>query len=1140
MINTGNALIITDELDIDVAIRTALVRTADALLMAYNVCDTNLSEGITTKTNHMAGFAKYVKLGALKNRSVFGRDYIKNAFDIYGSNELRRNKIENDKFDIFVRQEPESNVDLKYKPSYARSMRAGLGLFLVSLHCNGVIILPRNFNWPVSASGQAATNIASQIICSDSELLSFVRSINTVKGAKNDEIFFSTGLSEADLPRYSTYATKLLLITGWRKPEDVNVKDIIDIRIALDRDKAAVSNSIKYIQKHFVGMILNRFGGRCVGLDPESYFSSEPTVKHDVIATATNVKHAILRSQSLLCELVDYDIDTVVQRLCNVRQVLGAPKNIKQLQSVPRLPVDVPKVCKFWIELEDLYMQKTQREDYKEMLKAFGIFNLYLFFYLPNWYRLHPYSNLPFPDTPNGLVGGIFVSRLLQAKDEVPLTFVEFLDERAKLAKWADSTKYACLKQIEKFFSFIHNRSDDLPNCDKFRKPISRFDFPKIPRTGNTKKQAFPRKIFGLFVSYVEAVKGYIDLVTEKVLDGQINDIQLGSILTLGNYCVDTKSDKVLSLVGTVPTVLLNGSEVVIRYLPYFPELGTYKLKSGNIVELPRPHAINQILLAQYTGLRHNHIQWLDSDRFDELVQIGDCDSTRLYVNTDKVKKKAWAADVNFRVIEICRSQRRWRDFIDHESFEQMHFYNGNPRTVYPRFRPLFSYDAKDGLPHSDTTYETAWQALLLGFQTWAREHFPVEMKASLDLCRLVRAETRSQGCEAAKPDVQSKPERPRGERSKLRVSTLFTPHTTRVSLVSYTVHYLPPELIGKHITGQSAATVAYYVHPHPEDLKESEARQVAEIQRMAMESHTNDFLKSDDRASTVAIKASSINSSLAKSMRKDVGQTIVRYGCMSIAVGEEAETGLDVLTQVGAGNAAYNLTEICPYNNTCPAKIIKLLNGVRRCALCPVAVRSIDHLPAIVAAKRKSLELLVDLDRRLDLWEQNKSYTDDELDDMEMQRQRIGEEFAGWQLCEAVLEAARVRIEAGEDNKTWVVERPEILELELKRVELEASDKLHLLGRLAECISFPGFSTVQMERVFDMCRRRVLAASGEFQKAFELDVPIDAAAECAGLLRSLVSAKGLSVQDVVAALETDRHLKLIPSGRSVLSLAEA
>lgn len=1144
MINAGESVLFNAKVDeadqLDRSIRAALLRSADALLKAYGVPSTDLEKGITTKTNPMAGFAKYVKLGTLARKDLLGQHFVRNAHEIYISSEVRDKKIMKSKFDIFVGVSSDPDLDLRYKTTFASSVRAGLGLFLLSLHCNKVITLPRHFNWPISASGGGGAILASQYVCADSELLSFVRSVNTNKGGTNDSVFFSTGLKAYDLKRYSTYATKLLLSTGWHSPADVNFQDLVNIRIALDRAPTSVATMIKSVQRHLVGTILNRFGPRCIALNRVEEDSTDRAVSMRTVKSASISKHVTFQSQSILCELLDYDSDAMIKRLCSVRPGLALPKNIKRLRHVPELPIDITIVAQLWTELQELYIRKTQRESYKEMLRAFGMFNLYLFFYLPHWFRHHPDSTLAFPDTPNKLIGGVFISRLLQSKTETPVTFVEFMDMRADLAKWGNEHKYACLKQLEKFFSFIHNRNDSLANCDKFRQPLSSFDYPPIYRSGSTKKQAFPQKIFGVFVSYIEAVKGYIDVVIGKVLEGAINSDHLAKILVLGNYCVDTHSESVISLVGSSPKIVFNGHEIAIRYLPYFPEPGKYKLKSGPIVSLPRPHAINQILLSQYTGLRHNHLQWLDSDGFDALVQSGDAEYTRLYVNTDKVKKKAWAANVNFRVIEICRDQRAWRSSIDCDSFELKHFYNGNPRTVYPRFRPLFSYDVENGLPHSDTTYENAWKSLILGFQTWAREHLPVDMRSQLDLCSLIRSEARVRHFVPSNLDIQSsEQDRPRGQQSKLRISTIYTPHTTRVSVVSYAVHYLPLWLIGKHITGQSLATVAYYVHPHPEDIRQSETHQAAEIQRSAMESHVSNFMKDDERATAVSIKASAFNSNLAKSMRTDIAETIVRYGCMSVAISEESETGLDVLAQVGVGNAAYNLTEICPYNNTCPSKIVKLLGGIRRCALCPIAVRSIDHLPAIVAAKRRSFELLSDIEKRIDLWERDKSYTDDELDDMEQQRQRVGEEFAGWNLCEAVLEAARARMQAGDDNRGWVIERPEILKMELRRVELDGNDTLHLLARLAECVSYPGFSSPQMGRVFDMCRRRVLAASGDFKKAFDLDIPIDAASECAGLLRSLVLAKGLTVEDVVSALETDRHLSLLPKDRHILLLAE-
>lgn len=1117
MINRRTTILINEDIeDINECIRRALDRTADALLDAYGLIGIDLAESVTTKTNRDAGFAKYVKLGVLQQDEPLTQEYIHSAYDIYLTGRAGRDEMTQEQFQAFVKAKSESG--LEFKRSFVPVIRVGIGIFLVSLHCSRVVTLPSCFNWPVSRVRNSATSRAATMMCTESELVSFVRSIDTVSDTELDCAFAAVGRLQKRIEWYSTYATKMLLSTGWHTPEDVNLKDLALLREDEDKRSTSASALINSAQKTLVDSIRRKFGDRC----PVSLDQWNRKGKKGIRNAAT--------------VLMDIDEAELLDHIAGMPAAVAAPKKMRALGAVVGLDFELREKTRYWIELQELYIKKTKRENYKSIVIVLGILNLYLFFYLPNWYRHHPETNIPFPETPNSLVGSIFVSRLMAVDASMPATLIEFMRARATRSKWTNHTEYGYLKQLEVFFGFLASNADSLEHCNTFRQPISKYDYPPVSGGIGTNKRSFPRRLFGVFVMYVEAVKSYIDIAVAKAANLEIDAEDLFTLLKINAVVVDTQRPDVHAIMGGSPIVVVGGENVPIRYLPYFPSADWYTLKKGNVVKIPRPHSINQILVALYTGLRHNHIQWLDVDTYDSLVEDEDSDYTRLLVNTDKVKKRPWAPDVNFRVIEVLRSQKAWRDLVAEDSFSNLHFYNDNAQTTYPQFRPLFSYDPHSGLPHSDYTYSQAWLLLLIGFQTWVNEHLIKGNDRPLAICKLV-----ARGVEFVDNEVVSKRKKYENwpeQFCPLRIATETSPHSSRVSVVTNFIHYLSPELIGKHITGQEIGTVAYYVRPSPEDLEQAAVHQAMEIQHRALRSHVENFFKEGDAKDPMS-KASSINSKLARSMQVDIGQTIVRYGCMSISVGEEAESGIDVLAEIGSSRVAYNTTEICPYNNVCPPHIIRQINGIGRCALCPAAVRSIDHLPAVIAAKKRNLELLSGIDKLMVERESSASYTDLELDEMEEKRQRIGEELVGWQLCESVLETTRARLAAGVDTKSWVVENPEILERDLRRVEIPTNDALHLLGRLTECVSYPGHKSPQMERAFDMLRRRVLAAAGDIEAALSMEIPVDAASECAGLLRSLVEAKGLTVNDVIMILETNRHLKLLPPNRPGTSLME-
>ena len=364
-----------------------------------------------------------------------------------------------------------------------------------------------------------------------------------------------------------------------------------------------------------------------------------------------------------------------------------------------------------------------------------------------------------------------------------------------------------------------------------------------------------------------------------------------------------------------------------------------------------------------------------------------------------------------------------------------------------------------------------------------------------------------------------------------LGVKSMITPHSARVTVVSQYSTLLPAEMIGRYITGQTPGVVYHYVKLDEEQLALEQTHQAMDQRERA---YRNEFetLVGKRAQGGAAIHADMVNSNLSRSLRADLPETLISYGCISITMNEDATSGLDVLRETRAANAAENKTEICPYGNHCPPEVIKQWRGPRRCGLCQYAVRSIDHLPAVAAKCREFREMLADLTDKVEDAATSKPprYSDVELDRLDEERGRLAEELAGWQLNEEVLNAARERIAKGQDERRWVVQKPEIILQDLQRVASPSNMTAYVLARLGECIAYPATESAPIRARFDLLRRMLLVRNGDARKAFDASMPPDPAAECAGLLRSLVQANNLSYDDVVELLEGDGHLARLPA----------
>lgn len=1098
-------------------VRAALEAAAHALLKTQGLEGLDVST-VTTKRHLMAIFAKCVLTHTLKQKALFDERYVEGIWQLYCTSS---DEVSAEQFYAFTLSGP--NTDLVFKRSYAKTLRRGLGIALIAMHSRGAITLPMKFEWPLGLEMSDHPQEAGTIF---SDLLGFIQRLDRKSDELPHRAFESVGTNLKRREWFLSYGTKLLLATGWLKAEDAALGDLLALKAA-ERSLGIASEVIAY--KALIDVLRSAYGER---------FSITVDAWSAALRTPAVVARRKEQERGVQLDGVAQSVDGTgdADLLAEVVKVAPAMAHPEALRARPRLPglqTELSVLAGQWLELEEVYLRTIRRETYKPVKSALGFLNIYLFFYLPYWFQRHPDAKLTFPDSPQRLVASVFVSRLLSASGEVPLTFMEFLNAVKADRKWADSSLYATLKQLEVFFEFLELHSDDLPGCAGFKQPIPDYVYPPTSRSKGTNKRPIPRRVFGLFLDYIEALRAHLEVVLNGCVEGTLNMAEFERAIARTGNVIDTFSTA--SIVGFVPLIFARGRTIPLRYIPDCLSLDWFPVEGGQRKKLPQPHALNQILVSLYTGLRHNHIQWLDARTFDSQVTEDNKEFALLHVNTDKVKRGPWTPHVNLRVIEVLRNQRAWRKLITYHGFEVECFYNNNPDTKWAPILPLFSADER-GVPHNDSRYTTVWQDVLCAVDALLPS---LGEKGLTRLCKLEPPGVTVDDAAAASKRMAY------GARCEkvceLGVKSLITPHSARVTVVSHYVSVLPADIIGSHITGQSPGVVYHYVKLDEEELRTEQTHQAMALRQQA---YRNDFETLVGRNHPVAkrfVHADDANSNFAKSLRQDLQETLVSYGCISITMNEDATTGLDVLRETRAANAAENKTEVCPYGNHCPPEIIKQWRGPRRCGLCQYAVRSVDHLQAVSAKVKEFKETLDALTLKLEaaMAEVPARYSDPEFDRLDEERARIAEELSGWRLSEEVLETARNRIAKGLDYRRWVVQKPEIVLQDLQRVEAPNNLTAYLLARLSECVEYPSCESPQIRARFDVLRRELLARSGQFNEAFNKAMPADPAAECAGLLRTVVEANGLGYQDVINILEGNGQLTALPAMSPRLLLEE-
>lgn len=1092
---------------LDRAVRLALDEAATAMVRLYGAEDFDLA-AVTTKTQTRLAYAKYVRLCTLAKRGVtFDESYVLEAF---AAESFLGGSMSEETFYRLTLAEP--GGPYPYRPAYRAMVQFGLGFFLVALHSRGAVTLPFSFRWPFpKRQDKTRIEIAPFL---GSELIKLVRSVGDAVSPVA-EALESITTHKGRTTWFLSHCTKLLLALGWNRPEDANLNDLLKLKEANDStDFSGCGRSMGYLA---LVTALERSYGDNMEVSVRAWDEALRDIERKNHKTSR-----LLGNQEYSERTPDvfsmFPSDALPERICHVK-------------SLPGLDVDFPSMRKTWVEIQKIYMRKLRLETTKEKLKAIGYLNLYLFFYLPYWFDQHRDTKIKYPSKPNQMLASIFISRLVPQEFEAPLDFVEFIDKFRQRSKWAPVTHHMALKNVEQFFEFLEKNSKELPGCNGFIQPISKHDFPSVGRSVGTNKRPIPRRLFAFYVAYVEALVTYTHVVLERAVTGEIAPYDL-SIFSPTLNVIDTV--RVADIVGYVPMVFFRGKAHKLQFLPNCIDLRTYKLKDGRALRIPQPHGLHHVLVVIYTGIRNQHIQWLDARTFDSRVHPDDVEITKLLVNTDKVKTTSWEPHVNMRVIEVLREQLRWRNLIDCRGFNQEVHYERNPNTKWPKIVPLFAVE-DDGYPHPDSRYATIWSSILMGIQGLLSEIDCGRVAPLVDLLP---------------PDIPySATDRrallKRHSDSAERVIALIpksdiTPHSARVGVVSHLITILPAEFIGKYVTGQHTSVVYHYVRIDDDDVRAAEAQQAVALQIRAYGKEFDRFVAYPHQPNPHFIKADGVNSAFSQAMQQNMDETLASYGCVTLSLREDGRNGIDILRETRGANASFNKTEVCPFGNHCPPDVLKDLRGIGRCGMCPYAVRSVDHLPAVVAKVKQVAEQLEDIECQLDAEDFEDKHSDTEQQQLEAERQRLADELAAWKLVSEVLEVQRRLLEVGQDSRRWVVSKPEIIQQSLQRLAVPTNDTAYILARLAESVAYPTFDSVEIKARFDLLRRQLLANTGNIRAALMSRQPPDLASQCAGLLRTIVDANGLDYGRVVALLTTDKHLQALPEPQPSLFLEHA
>lgn len=1003
-----------------------------------------------------------------------------------------------------------------------QTLRAGFKLVLVDLWRQGILLLPTTF---IAGPGFQSHLFAN-------ELLEWMLAFDP-----NDS---KRGGGKTDSRRMHWQGPRVLWATNWKCVEDVCILDIADLhRAQLRYSRGAHEHRIAGSQFPFLLLaaeLANSFPNRvsfsAEDISKYSAWSTQDAIFHTSLRDfspmepATRSRYRTIRPKTEDAPKVDSETKTSesseyvgrspgqIHDAVLVAFKKHAAKRTGPLdwrEHVPRYPLrehkDISSLSRAWIDCFCAYMRhRTEVEGFRTDRDILGSLNIladYLFFYLPWWKELFPATKIDLPLTPSSFTRYSFVSRTTKESLEVfPMTLMELV----ALRRPTKASAYVAIQQLSRFFRFVelnYGGEGDLAGPN-FRNPIdTEFDLPKLKRPSKTTKNVIPKSMFGHLLFYCYAVESFGDHLLQQALEGALDGKQPALSQSLRFACGDF---------GFTPTFKYRDREFTLDSVPnLFSWNKRQILRNGVHAEVLVPHlsSFRLLITSLETGLRCQSVQWLDKTSWDTLNEgkpEGYC--YELLVNTDKTKTQPWTAPMVFRVRNLLARETSFQQlFLDADKFDPV-LYEGLEASPFDSIRPLFRAPST-GKPIADAIYYRTWSDLMVDFEGFFRS---ATGESHVKLYKLRPVRTKD-----GEPVIRFSAQKS-SPFCALTIETEYTPHSCRATFA--TNH----QAAGAMELSDCAESLG-----HADQIVTSHYTKFSIDQLMSRLEGSDNILVGDfqlmDATSGSKVRADMPSSALVQGFMRDRAGTVQSFRFMpSISLWSTSDVasaqadGLELLRSGPMSHIRFRETHICPVGEECPLDIVKTIGARRRCGMCPLAMKCVDHLEGISAKIRELKERIRFLHaKKKNLVESGEPQA--VLDEVWEELHLDINELAGWELSERLLaEDLKRAIREPDRPSPYHVDQPEFVKLHLSRITRTCTEAEFLLVRMADVARFPSMDSARVQATAAMVRRQILAGQG-------LDNFVDLSAQDRNLssvvssLCSLMRAKALTISDVANRL---------------------
>jgi hypothetical protein len=796
----------------------------------------------------------------------------------------------------------------------------------------------------------------------------------------------------------------------------------------------------------------------------------------------------------------------------------GLDRNYSSTAGLPgREHVDIAALSTVWMQtFADWfdYRFAQGREDTTNPRQEIKLLCDYLFCYLPWWLELHPNVDIQFPYTPADFDRFLFFVPGSKGAEESPMPFKEML----KLRRKTINSLGRAISVIHQYFEYVRayvNRYPEMADRTVVNPVVLTIDYPKgRKRLGSkTNKIPFSKKVMPYLLRYLYALEEFGMHLQCLAIRGelQLTLKSQPSVFRPEDYGYHLKFE-------------FGGKTYVIQDVPNIFQIArrTVRTREGDLISVEIPHlsSLRILIVGLETGLRMQAVQWLDLRTWDQMNadKSSDLYVYDLYVNTDKTLDEPWVAPMVYRARNVLQREQEFQQSIIEEGMDTLIPYEYRDKSRFADVLPLFRTSGFRGNPVDDAKYTVVWLNVLLGFQGFYNEEVSREgFTQFVTVGPYYLGGLRAEGNERVDYTAERAPYCP------LKYTAIHTPHSARATFISNRSGILDTEDIADAVGHTDKRTTYHYTVEEYEQI-------VAKIQA------TDQMLWEFDPNNPAHVRADGVNSSLRCSLEKDRAEAEKRFGFVSVSLinekDENFKDGVELLRATPMNQVVFRETHICPVGEACPKDIEDLIHEPRRCGLCPLAVKSVDHLPAITAKMRQLLEQVESATVLLEKMER-RGEPEAVLNQINERRKLDTFEYTGWMRALEILSDIFRNMKCNAD--VFHVDEPEIVKRHLKLVVKQTDKVEFILDRIMDVNAYPSMQTPELSAKANLLRQQLLANLGRVEEALQEIESGDEVAVFLSSLRAEMKALGLNLRQVIEMKLLENRRAVIPAARSLL-----